>query len=486
MIPRLPGPPRDQPPPLVLVADEDPRLVETLALALQSSHFRVITALDGEDALRRARAEPPELVIAGVRLARRSGLELCDTLRRELDHGDIPILLLATATDPESRVEALAHGADDMLVKPFLARELVARAQRLVLRARQSARHLKRSLELERDLQRIDQELRGARSEAARERALRVLAGGMFGELLRTLDLEQLDARLLREACRQTGARSAVLLAPDPAGAWVSVAVRGDLPERWAAFTLPAAASCLDWLRTLGQPVRREDLERLPGMKGELVALATHGVAILALLSGADGVEAVLACEDRPDGAPIGPPERERLAVLCAAAAPARVAARRFREHQERALDLLSTSSSNDPRRSEASRETLERLLPVADTLGVHHRERLLLEQALRLGPWVWTDLGRAALSVLSDADPTRRLEHLRALTRDAEACALGEPAASEDVLAWLAATGLRYQALRISGRSAFESWCTSARWLRVQVHPELRDRFPEAIEPAR
>ena len=48
MIPRLPGPPRDQPPPLVLVADEDPQVVDGIVRSLQGVHFRVATALDGD------------------------------------------------------------------------------------------------------------------------------------------------------------------------------------------------------------------------------------------------------------------------------------------------------------------------------------------------------------------------------------------------------------------------------------------------------
>ena len=486
MIPRLPGPPRDQPPPHVLLAADDAQLVETLDKALRGHHFRVTLALDGEDLLRRARSETPELVVAGLRLARRSGLELCDTLRREPDLGDVPILLLATGNDPETRVEALAHGADDLMTKPLSARELVARAQRLVLRARQVALHRQRTRELERELQRAEADLRGAREEAAHERGLRSLAGGIFGELLRTLDLDQLDARLLRETCRQTGARSASLLCRDKSGTWRSVAVRGDLPERWSGFTLSAQSSVPDWLRTNDRPLTREEFERLPGVSVEIASLSTHGVAMLARVPASENAESLLACEERPDGAPFGARERERLAVLCTAAAPARTAAHRFPDQQARALELLSAWSAEHSRRHDAQRESAVRLSSVANDLHVGPTERALLDLALRLGPWAWTASGRRAIAGLADADPTRRLSRLSELLHDAEGCAGGESAAHADLVAWLAAAGLRYQALRVSGRSAFESWCTAATWLGVQSHPELRDRFPEAIEPAR
>lgn len=490
MIPRLPGAPRDLPPPHVVLASDDARLVEALDKALRIHHFRVTLALDGEDVLRRARSEMPELVIAGLRLARRSGIELCDTLRREPDLGDVPILLLASADDPETRVEVLAHGADDLVAKPISPREVVARAQRLVARARQSARHRQRSRELERELQRAEDDLRGAREEAARERALRSLAGGMAEELLHTLDREELDLRFLREACRQSGARSASLLARDGAGTWRSVAVRGDLAERWAAFELPAMSACVDWLRTQHRPLTREELEHLPVPAGERASLATHAVALLAHVSGPtlrvgspDRAEAVLVLEERRDGKPFGARERERLAVLCDAVAPARTAAARFPDQQERALELLSGWPGADLRRHAAQREALARLSPIADALQVEPGERARLELALRLGPWAWTTSGRTALACLAEADPTRRLPRLRELLRDAESCAAGEPSADSGLVAWLVAAGLRFQVLRLSGRSAFESWATSAAWIGIQSHPELRDRFPEAIE---
>jgi DNA-binding response OmpR family regulator len=502
VIARLPGSSRDLPPPLVLVADEDPQVVETIVAALQLHHYRVSVAEDGDEVLRRAHGESPDLIIASVRLKGRGGLELCGTLRREVDWGDMPILLLSSANDPEARVEALAHGADDLVTKPFSPRELFARAQRLVSRARETSRFRDRSQALERDVVRLESEARRARDEAERERSLRSLAGGLTSTLLRTTDVDELDARFLRECCAQTGARSAALLTQDRAtlreggvgqGPWNVTAVRGDLLERWSALALEADSACVAWLTALGRPALRSELERLAEMTRDVGELSAHGVAMLGVVPGGAsmhgarlGPGAVVVCDERPDGAPFGALERERLGALCAAAAPARAVALRFREQQDRALDLVSEPWAADPRRQEAARESCDRLLALAARLDAPAADRAALARVLELGPWAWSDAGRAAIAQLAGEGPSGELRRMRELVNDADECSRGEPGASEDALPLLAAAGLRYQALRISGRSGFESWRTAASWLGVQGHASLRGEFPEALEPAR
>lgn len=469
--------------PLVLIAVEDAKVLDLITFALKANHFRVRAVGDGEEALRVALADHPLLIIADVRLARRGGLELCATLRRDPEHGDVAVILLSPLADVDARIEALAHGADDLLTKPFSPKELVARVQRLIARGRDMQRQRRRSAELERDLVRLDAEVGRAREVAARERGLRELVGGVTEGWLRTLDLEALDARILREVVQCTGARSAALLTSSGDG-FAVVAVRGDLPERWQRLTLPRDAECLVLARTLARALRSEDFDRTREPVCETGLLAAHGVALLAVLSGAEGTEGVIVCEDRADGGGFTPGVLDRLQALAHLAAPVRSTARRFRAQQDRALELLVAHAAADPRRRQASRETHERLSPLAEVWSLDRAARAMLTLAWEIGPWGWSECGRDALAAFADSDPTARLRRVReSLLRAFE---VAEGRLEGDRVERLLAAGLRYQSLRLGGRSPYEAWRTTGEWLGLAGDPELRDRFPESFEASR
>ena len=188
--------------------------------------------------------------------------------------------------------------------------------------------------------------------------------------------------------------------------------------------------------------------------------------------------------EDRPDGAGFSSAAFDRFAALCGVAAPARAVARRFSDQQDRALAMMFASVSPDTLRREAAHDSRERLLGVAEHRDLEPASRAVLGAVLELGPWAWSEAGRRSLSGLVESDATPRMQRLWTLCDRARAVADGEEAG--DLLTRLAAAGLRYQSLRLAGRSRYEAWRTTAMWLGVMTDPELRERFPEAVEPAR
>ncbi len=112
--------------PCVLVADDNADMRQYVARLL-AEHFRVVTAPDGEAALAKIQQRLPDLVLSDVMMPRLDGFGLTQALRSDPATRNVPIIMVSARAGEESRVEGLEAGADDYLVKPFSARELIAR-----------------------------------------------------------------------------------------------------------------------------------------------------------------------------------------------------------------------------------------------------------------------------------------------------------------------------------------------------------------------
>ncbi len=116
----------------ILVVDDEPHIVELVRYNLRKEGFEVDVACDGRDALKRARANPPDLVVLDLMLPYIDGLEVCRQLRRQ---AAVPILMLTAKDSEHDRVLGLELGADDYVTKPFSPRELIARVRAILRRA---------------------------------------------------------------------------------------------------------------------------------------------------------------------------------------------------------------------------------------------------------------------------------------------------------------------------------------------------------------
>jgi DNA-binding NarL/FixJ family response regulator len=120
---------------VALVVDPDEEAREATTQLFEQAGFEVVAVSSGEEALEIARATPPSVVILEIPLEGVSGYEVCRTLREALGP-ELPIVFVTGArTEPYDRVAGLLVGADDYVVKPYAADELLARARRLVQRA---------------------------------------------------------------------------------------------------------------------------------------------------------------------------------------------------------------------------------------------------------------------------------------------------------------------------------------------------------------
>jgi DNA-binding response OmpR family regulator len=117
----------------ILVADDDPDLLDLVAYALGQAGYLVVKAKSGTEAIGQYDAEGPDLAILDINMPGATGFEVCAALR---ERGTTPIIMLTARGDEQDLVRALEMGADDYLTKPFSPRTLLARIKALLRRAR--------------------------------------------------------------------------------------------------------------------------------------------------------------------------------------------------------------------------------------------------------------------------------------------------------------------------------------------------------------
>lgn len=116
-----------------LIVDDDLALSDVVSFTMRRAGFDVITAHDGLSALERWEAEDPDIIILDLNLPKLDGLSVCKSIR---DQGDTPIIILSVRGEEEDVVKGLELGADDYIVKPFSPRQLIARTEAVLRRAK--------------------------------------------------------------------------------------------------------------------------------------------------------------------------------------------------------------------------------------------------------------------------------------------------------------------------------------------------------------
>ncbi|RQD76713.1 MAG: DNA-binding response regulator [Candidatus Syntrophonatronum acetioxidans] len=123
----------------VLVVDDEKPIADIIKYNLEQEGFSVLAAYDGEEAIRIALQERPDLIVLDIMLPEKDGFTVCREIRKELS---VPILML-TAKDTEmDKVLGLELGADDYVTKPFSARELIARVRAILRRMKEGKKQI--------------------------------------------------------------------------------------------------------------------------------------------------------------------------------------------------------------------------------------------------------------------------------------------------------------------------------------------------------
>ncbi len=114
----------------ILVCEDQEILLTSLEFRLNKQGFKVITAKDGKEALKKVEEESPDLVVADIMMPYFTGLQLVDYVRNDLEM-DLPIIMISALEEEETVLEAFRVGANDFIPKPFKPAELILRIKRI-------------------------------------------------------------------------------------------------------------------------------------------------------------------------------------------------------------------------------------------------------------------------------------------------------------------------------------------------------------------
>ncbi|MHC1783774.1 MAG: response regulator [Anaerolineaceae bacterium] len=110
--------------PLILLIDDEPQILRALKTILVANHFQIASAINGEQGIALAVAQPPDVIILDLSLPDIDGFQVCEQIRQ---WSRVPIIVLSVRDNEKDKVAALDKGADDYLTKPFGIEELLAR-----------------------------------------------------------------------------------------------------------------------------------------------------------------------------------------------------------------------------------------------------------------------------------------------------------------------------------------------------------------------
>ncbi|MFA5857569.1 MAG: response regulator [Elusimicrobiota bacterium] len=122
--------------PKVLLADDDAEILELLTYSFQMENYEVVTAIDGEEAVKKATAELPDLIVLDVMMPRKTGFEALEQIRSYPATMLTPVIMLTSMSQLKDRLTGIKLGADEYLPKPIEPYELIARAERLLERTK--------------------------------------------------------------------------------------------------------------------------------------------------------------------------------------------------------------------------------------------------------------------------------------------------------------------------------------------------------------
>jgi CheY-like chemotaxis protein len=132
----------------ILIVEDNPDVTEYITSFLKNE-YRIITAENGKEGLKKTMKKDPALIISDVMMPEMDGFELCNKIKSDERTSHIPVILLTAKADMDSRIEGLEFGADDYISKPFEAREVQVRIKNLIEQRKKLQEKFSQMIEIE-------------------------------------------------------------------------------------------------------------------------------------------------------------------------------------------------------------------------------------------------------------------------------------------------------------------------------------------------
>ncbi len=121
----------------ILMVDDEQNILDIVGFNLEVEGYKVITSLDGSDALEKVHVHMPDLILCDIMMPNLDGLEVCRRLKADSRTNQIPVVMLSAKAQPQDRLASIEAGADDYITKPFEFSDLLARIKINLNRAKQ-------------------------------------------------------------------------------------------------------------------------------------------------------------------------------------------------------------------------------------------------------------------------------------------------------------------------------------------------------------
>lgn len=300
----------------ILIVDDDTRVVELLQITLGGRGYKTISAHDGNTALEKILRERPDLVVLDVRLPRKSGMEILDTVRRNPATRNLPVILISGDTATESRLQGLKLGADDYLAKPFSPRELIIKIRRILDRTQDHKLLLLKTEVLQSEVRRGRDTMLQMRQELGQNLNRMSQMLNQVMELNRYSSIDEILERFVIATVANLGFECVTLFVADSDGQLMPRVWRGVEDSAARELWLSPDGGVVRICTSIGRPLLMDEFVDYPDAKEEILRLSSAGIHLLSPAISDGRLCALLGLGERSAGNPVGRFDHKLLEIL--------------------------------------------------------------------------------------------------------------------------------------------------------------------------